>query len=75
MSNKADMFKLVFDYDTREEIQDKLNISSAVLRNTLTALRKKGLIVNNTIPRHYLDIDIEGGKNFTVGYKFLIQND
>ncbi len=72
MANKKDMFKLVFDYDTRERIQQELNISSAVFRNTLSALRKKRLIIDNAIPNHYL-MDLEEEINLT--FRFLIQND
>lgn len=72
MKNQKDMFKLVFDYDTRELIQEELDISSAVFRNTLSALRKKKLIVNNTIPGHYL-MDLDEEVNLT--FRFLIQND
>jgi len=72
MADKKDMFKLVFDYDTREQIQEHLGISSAVLRNTLSALRKKRLIIDNTIPKHYL-MDLEEEVNLT--FRFLIQND
>lgn len=70
--NKKDMFTLVFDYDTKETIQDYLGISSAVLRNALSALRKKKLIIDNTIPNHYL-IDFKEEVNLT--FRFLIQKD
>tara|TARA_R110000751_G_scaffold8281_2_gene33069 strand:+ start:864 stop:1226 length:363 start_codon:yes stop_codon:yes gene_type:complete len=72
MAEMKDMFKLVFDYDTREKIQTELDISSAVFRNTLSSLRKKKLIINNTIPKHYL-MDLEKEVNLT--FRFLIQND
>ena len=72
MASKKDMFKLVFDYDTRELIQEELDMSSAVFRNTLSALRKKALIVDNAIPKHYL-MDLEEEVKLT--FRFLIQND
>lgn len=36
--------KIIFDYDTRVDICKNLNMNEAVFRNTLTQLRKKGLI-------------------------------
>lgn len=72
VENKKDMFKLVFDYDTREQIQEQLSISSAVFRNTLSALRKKRLIIDNTIPNHHL---MEPDEEMKLTFRFLIQND
>jgi len=56
-------WKIIFEYSTKIQIKDKLNISDANFNNILTSLRSKGLIVNNKIPTKYL---------FTTGKKFKL---
>lgn len=72
ISNKTDKFKLVFDSDTRIEIEKKLDISAAVLRNALTQLRDKNLIVNNQIPDLFL---VDPESEFSLTFKFNIQDE
>lgn len=52
--------KLIFDYDTKRSIADYLNIDSAVLDNSLSALRRKNLIVGRKIHKTF---NIEFGKS------------
>jgi len=47
-------WKLIFDYDTKAEIRNKLHLSDASLNNNLSALRKKGIIRKNRIPDSFL---------------------
>jgi hypothetical protein len=64
-------FKLLFDYDTRIEIESYLNISSSILRNSICSLRKKNLILSgNRIPKHYL---FDPGLEFDLKFKFKIE--
>jgi len=41
--------KLVFDYDTRREIGQKLGISVSSIYNIMSSLKKKGFIGSNTL--------------------------
>lgn len=41
--------KLLFDYDTKIKIIEKLNISLAVLDNNISALRKKNIIIGKKL--------------------------
>lgn len=68
IEDKKDRFKLVFGYDTKVLIQEKLDISGPVLHNAMTALRKKKIIVNNTIP-DYLIIEPKGSVDITFSFK------
>ena len=45
--------KLIFDYDTKRAIADYLNIDNAVLDNSLSALRKKNIIVGRKVPKTF----------------------
>lgn len=64
-------FKLLFDYETRVEMENNLEISSANLRNSISNLRKKNLILEgNRIPKYYL---IDPGKEFSVKFTFKIK--
>lgn len=47
-------WKLVFHKDTKVQIQEDLGISVHQFNNILTSLRKKNLIVNNTIKKSLL---------------------
>jgi len=47
-------WKLIFDYDTKAEIRQKLQLSDASLNNNLSALRKKGIIRKNKVTDSFL---------------------
>jgi hypothetical protein len=58
--------KLLFDLESKQEIQQKLNIKDAVFQNYMTVFRKKGVILNNQI--HPLLVPPAG--EFTLAIKF-----
>jgi len=62
-------WKLIFDYDTKLKIRNKLKLSEASMNNNLSALRKKNIIQENRIGKAYL---IEPGKSFLLGFNFVI---
>lgn len=66
-----DRWKLILHYESRQAIKAKFNISDAVFNNTLSALRKKGLLVDNKVPEDYL---LTIGKEFDFRIKFDIKN-
>lgn len=43
--------KLIFDYDTRREIGQKLGISTSSVYNIMSTLKKKGFIGSRTLDR------------------------
>ena len=45
-----DRFNLIFSTSSRKDMAKDLGLSNQVLQNCFSKLRKKGLIVNNTIP-------------------------
>ena len=51
--------RLVFDYDTRQEIAETLKIKKQVVYNLFLALKKKGIIGDSTIDVKYMFGDIE----------------
>lgn len=62
--------KLLFDYDNKIIIMDRLGISYNTLGNIFMALRKKGYITGNTIKK---ELAITPGKEFNINYKFIIE--
>lgn len=71
--NKQDRFALILNTEIRKEIEQELGISSAILRNALTSLRKKGLLKeNNTISDAYLVPKKE--KSITLKFTFILEN-
>ena len=45
--------KLIFDYDTRREIGQKLSISTNSIYNIMSSLKKKGFIGENTLKHRF----------------------
>lgn len=43
--------RLIFDYDTRQEISQKLGISTNSIYNIMSALKRKGFIGKGTLDR------------------------
>lgn len=62
--------KLLFDYDNKIIIMDRLGISYNTLGNIFMALRKKGYIIGNNIKK---ELAITPDKEFTISYKFVIE--
>jgi len=49
-----DLWKHIFDYDTKLKIREELEIGNAVFQNILTSLRKKKVIKNNQIIPYFI---------------------
>lgn len=64
-------FRLVFDYDTRQEICNTLDIPLGSLNNNLTVLRTKKIITGRVINKQYL---LDPDKDPLVTYKFVVPN-
>ncbi len=72
VSNKRDRWSLVLSSDGREVIAERLKISQAILRNAISAIRKKGLLKDdNTISDVYL-LDLKDGK-LEISFIFAIK--
>lgn len=50
--------KLVFDYDTRLEIANKMGVKTHVVLNNISSLRKKGLLNENSFVSKYVIKDL-----------------
>ncbi len=72
ISNNTILWKMVFDYDTKMKIKEELDMKDAVLQNTLTSLRKKRVIKNNTIVNTYVPNLEDNAKSFSVIYNLTI---
>lgn len=72
INNLKDRFKLVFDYDTKIKIQEELNMTTAVLRNCISQLRKKGIIGKDNVilPQYLINPDDE---IFSLKYNFILK--
>lgn len=62
-------WKVLFDYDTKIEIRNYLNISGQALENKLTMLRRKGFIKNNQLSKEYI---LDPEDTFMLIYKWDI---
>jgi len=75
IKNEDMLWKIVFDYDTKMKIKKELDdLPDYTLQNNLTSLRKKKVIINNTVSKAYIpNIEI-GAKKFVIQYNFNIVN-
>lgn len=53
-AREADLWKFVFDYDTKLKIREEIEMSNPVFQNILTSLRKKKVLIDNRIAPYYL---------------------
>lgn len=65
-------WKLIFDYDTKAKIKNKLSLSDASLNNNLSALRKKHIIVENRIKKAFL---VYPDNKFLLKFQFNVKSD
>ena len=72
ISDEKVKWKMVFDYSTKLEIASKLGISTDIIRNSLTYLRKKGKIgKGNIIPKKFL---LRPNDKNSLKFEFVIDN-
>ncbi len=45
--------RILFDYDTKVEIREKMKVSEANFNNLISNLKKKGVIVNDSLHKAY----------------------
>lgn len=72
VKNKEIVDQLLFNTTTRKKIKQELKIQDYSFNNTLTALRKKGLIVNNSINSKVIPKIDNSTKNFKLVYDIEI---
>ena len=64
--------KAIFDYDTKAQIQEDLDMTVHQFLNILKALRRKGIVKNEKIDKSF---QVFPDQQFQVSYKFDIQDD
>lgn len=74
INNDKILWKQVFDYDTKVMLMNELDIKPQTLENLFTELRKKGVIVDNTIPTEYIPEINKDTKYFTIRINFKIDD-
>ena len=72
ITNSKILWKMVFDYETKNKIKKELNLKDASFQNVLTSLRKKGIITDNKVVSTYIPKLENGSNNFRVVFNFNI---
>lgn len=68
-------WKLTFDYDTKHKIYKDLDIIEGTFNNTLYALRKKKIIIDNKINKSFIPIlDLTTSNTYSLIFKFEIND-
>jgi len=63
------IWTIIFSYDGKQQMREKLKLSDASFANNLTTLRQKGLIVDNKVVKNLL---VSPEKIVTVKYQFYL---
>lgn len=74
VSNPKLVDKLLFSYEVKTNICDRLNITRQQYATTLTYLRKQNIVIKKTLNTAYAPELKEGDGSFTMAYKFRISN-
>lgn len=69
-----DLWKYVFDYDTKQKIKDELEMGSAVFQNILSALRKKKVLKDNKVIPLFIPNIEDGDEAFELTFRFILKN-
>jgi len=75
ITNNKILWKILFDYDTKKEIKEELNITDQVLQNTLTQFRKKKIIIDNVITPSFIPELKKEDKQFKIIFNFNLINE
>jgi DNA-binding MarR family transcriptional regulator len=74
VKSKTMVDELLFNTRTRKQIREELDIKNYSFNNILSALRKKGLIVNNTLNQKIVPIlDTDEFDNFKLVYNIEVK--
>lgn len=73
VKNKAIVDELLFNTKTRKKIKDELEIESYSFNNILSSLRKRKLILNNTLNSKIIPNIDTGFENFKLVYNVEIK--
>ena len=72
VTNDKIIWKIVFDYDTKNLIKEELDMKDQGLQNVLSKLRKKKIIQDNKIINFFIPDIEKDSKNFKVIFNFNI---
>lgn len=76
ITNPKFIWKLVFDYDSKKEIAEKLGITSINLENYLTKMRQANVIIDNKVNSNYMPGLLSNTKEFSLHFNFnIVQNE
>lgn len=70
-----DLWKHLFDYDTKLKIREEIGVSNPVFQNILTSLRKKKVIQDNKITPYYLLNIREDDEAFELIFRFNLKKE
>tara|TARA_R110000796_G_scaffold236214_1_gene355438 strand:+ start:8881 stop:9249 length:369 start_codon:yes stop_codon:yes gene_type:complete len=68
--DEIELWKVIFDYSTKLKIRNDLNIEDHIIQNSLSILRKSGIIKNNKVIDRYIPI-IKNNK-YELKFEFII---
>jgi hypothetical protein len=72
ITNSKVLWKILFDYDTKNEIKNELNIKDQTMQNALTVFRKKNIVIDNTISPVFIPEVTKKDNNFKIIFNFNI---
>lgn len=71
---EEDLWKKVFDYDTKMDIKIELDIPDSNFQNVLSNLRRKKALIGRKIHEHFLPNIDTSTNSFKISYNFQIND-
>lgn len=68
-----DLWKHVFDYDTKLKIREELKMGNPVFQNILTALRKKNVVKDNRVIPLFIPNIEPTDEGFELVFRYIFQ--
>lgn len=70
ITNNKILWKVLFDYDTKKDIAEELNIDPQSIRNALTVYRKKHLLIDGKLSEAVIPNITKKDNNFKIIFNF-----
>jgi len=73
ITNEKYLNKVLFDADTKKELEKELDVNNLRIQNILSSLRRKNVITDNRINPKFIPNIEHGAKNFRIVFNFEIK--
>jgi hypothetical protein len=73
ITNEKYLNKVLFDADTKKELEKELDVNNLRIQNILSSLRRKNVVIDNRINPKFIPNIEHNAKNFRIVFNFEIK--